>query len=107
MGWGCRHPCWQCGCGERAAARFARVPADPLCRQPFTLINPCLPPPPPPPHLPSPPVSCLAFTCHFNLVPVQCSLKDPSSGHMLRVLQLALAVCVLVYATVAVCGAWC
>lgn len=49
-------------------------------------------------------VSCLAFTCHFNLVPVQCSLKDPSSSHMLRVLQLALAVCVLVYATVAVCG---
>ena len=60
--------------------------------------------PPPPPPVPA--VSCLAFTCHFNLVPVQCSLKDPSSGHMLRVLQLALAVCAAVYATVAVCGEW-
>lgn len=75
-----------------------QVAVAPLCRQPLTRACSCPPP--------LSPVSCLAFTCHFNLVPVQCSLKDPSSGHMLRVLQLALAVCVLVYATVAVCGAW-
>lgn len=76
---------------------LAHAPAFPM-QAVFEALLPAVPPPTPLP------VSCLAFTCHFNLVPVQCSLKDPSSSHMLRVLQLALAVCVLVYATVAVCG---
>ena len=49
-------------------------------------------------------VSCLAFTMHFQLLPVKASLKDPSCISMLRVLRLALVVCSSIYATVAVSG---
>jgi hypothetical protein len=49
-------------------------------------------------------VSCLAFTMHFQLLPVKASLKEPSCSAMLRVLRLALAVCALIYATVAISG---
>lgn len=51
-----------------------------------------------------PAVSALSFTCHFNLLPIRASLRDPSRDNMLRVIQLALAVCVAIYATVAVSG---
>lgn len=56
------------------------------------------------PSLPHPTVGCLAFSCHFNVIPVQRSLRDPSSASMLRVLQLALALTATVYAVVAVSG---
>ena len=59
---------------------LAHAPAFPM-QAVFEALLPAVPPPTPLP------VSCLAFTCHFNLVPVQCSLKDPSSSHMLRVLS--------------------
>lgn len=49
-------------------------------------------------------VSALAFTCHFNLLPVQASLKDGSPASMQRVLSGGLTFCALLYATVAASG---
>ncbi|KAL4421082.1 hypothetical protein ABPG77_001377 [Micractinium sp. CCAP 211/92] len=49
-------------------------------------------------------VSALSFTCHFNLLPIRASLKNPSRACMLRVIRLALAVCAAIYGTVAVSG---
>ncbi|KAI3429739.1 hypothetical protein D9Q98_010054 [Chlorella vulgaris] len=49
-------------------------------------------------------VSCLAFTCHFNLLPIKNSLRDPSCCSMLRVVKLGLLVCALIYSMVAISG---
>lgn len=49
-------------------------------------------------------MSALSFTCHFNLLPIRASLKNPSRACMLGVIRLALAVCAAIYGTVAVSG---
>ncbi|KAI7839147.1 hypothetical protein COHA_007150 [Chlorella ohadii] len=49
-------------------------------------------------------VSALAFTCQFNLLPIQKSLKDSSLGGMNRVLYVGLAFCAALYGTVAISG---
>lgn len=38
------------------------------------------------------------------MIPVQRSLRDPSSAHMVRVLRLALGACAAIYFTVALSG---
>jgi amino acid permease len=50
-------------------------------------------------------VSALAFTCQFNLLPIQKSLREPGLGSMRRVLLLGLALCAALYTTVAISGA--
>ncbi|KAL4427706.1 hypothetical protein ABPG75_001795 [Micractinium tetrahymenae] len=49
-------------------------------------------------------VGALAFTCQFNLLPIQKSLRDSSQCGMMRVLVVGLASCTALYATVAVSG---
>eukprot|EP00887_Chlorella_sp_A99_P004364 scaffold15.g4364.t1 len=49
-------------------------------------------------------VAALAFTCQFNLLPVQVSLCNPRCSNMLKITQKALALCVLLYGTVAAGG---
>lgn len=49
-------------------------------------------------------VSALAFTCHFNLLPIKSSLRNPSQGNMLLVIRAALVVCAAIYSAVAVSG---
>ena len=66
----------------------------------------CPPPHPPVPPLPPPAaVSCLALTCHFNLLPVKSSLKNPSLSNMLRVIRISVLACAVIYSAVAVSGA--
>lgn len=49
-------------------------------------------------------VAALAFTCQFNLLPVQFSLQDTRCSNMLGITRSALALCVLLYGTVAAGG---
>ena len=54
--------------------------------------------------LPQPALSYLAFTCHFNLLPIKASLRSSSCSCMLRVVKLALLVCASIYSTVVTSG---
>ncbi|GAB4819195.1 hypothetical protein N2152v2_006241 [Parachlorella kessleri] len=49
-------------------------------------------------------VACLAFTCQFNLIPVHKSLKNPELPNMLRITRLSIALCALLYITIALSG---
>ena len=49
-------------------------------------------------------IGCLAFTCQFNLLPIQHSLKDSRTPAMLRVTCYGLGLCAALYALVAVSG---
>ncbi|GAB4822555.1 hypothetical protein N2152v2_009601 [Parachlorella kessleri] len=49
-------------------------------------------------------VSAMAFTCHFNLLPIQQSLKDPRGCTMLCVIRRTLLLCAAFYTTVAMSG---
>ena len=49
-------------------------------------------------------VLALAFTCQFNLVPVHNSLADNRTASMLSVLRHAIALCALLYGSLAVAG---
>lgn len=47
-------------------------------------------------------VACLAFTCQFNLIPIQQSMKVP--GQMKSVAKVALSSCTIIYILMAVSG---
>ena len=49
-------------------------------------------------------VSCLAYTCHFNLLPIKASLKNPTADNMSHVVKLSLVVCTFIFASIAVSG---
>lgn len=52
-----------------------------------------------------PAVSALAYTCQFNLMPIQASLRNNTSSGMHRVLISGLAFCAVLYGAVAISGA--
>ena len=49
-------------------------------------------------------VAALAFTCQFNLVPVHNSLRDNKTSTMLRATQASIALCALLYGSIALAG---
>jgi amino acid permease len=50
-------------------------------------------------------VSCLAFTCQFNLLPIQSSLADPRAETMYSVVRRGVATCAVFYSLVG-CGGY-
>ncbi|KAL6774169.1 hypothetical protein ACKKBG_A24015 [Auxenochlorella protothecoides x Auxenochlorella symbiontica] len=87
---------WQ---GKAAAIHILPTPLDPKCASGCgTLVNMCVA------ILSVLSVSCLAFTCQFNLLPVHLSLKDGRCSNMLSITRKAIALCAALYGTVAISG---
>eukprot|EP00049_Salpingoeca_infusionum_P019455 m.361944 g.361944 ORF g.361944 m.361944 type:complete len:497 (+) comp20013_c0_seq1:238-1728(+) len=49
-------------------------------------------------------VLAFSFTCHTTMFPIYLELRKPTPQRMMRVVHTAMAICILLYSTVGVCG---